>query len=308
MARLFRLENQELVKAEEKPFSDEVNEMEPFIKKNARVLGDIFIFGQQTTSSGRDKRTDLLAVNKDSEFLIIELKKDPVQTDIITQVLRYKTYWKTHPDSARSLWEQCKEKPEGIEPDWENYDPKIVIVAPSFEDELIQVATQTVPDIRFVEMARYEHGNSTFVVVDELEPIKARVAPVVAQREYDWNWFAEEVVRSEDQVKIARYLHDEILRVCNAKGWNITPKFNKWYIAFKYGNNNAFWLEFYHKGRVAVCVNLRDQNVRPSSNTKLAWQWNKNWEHWYVEVDAPSFDILIIESALESAYKNTVRS
>lgn len=307
MARLFRLENQELVKAEEKPFSDEVNEMEAFIKKNARVLGDIFIFGEQTTSSGRDKRNDLLAVNRDGEFLIIELKKDPVVTDIITKILQYKTYWKTHPDSARSLWIQCKEKPEGIEPDWDNYDPKIVIVGPSFEEELIQIATQEKLDIRFVEMARYEHGDSTFVVVDELEPVRTRVAAVTTQDVYDWNWFENEVC-DEDQLKIAKYLHDEILKECHDKNWNITPKFNKWYIAFKYGNNNPFWLDFYHRGRVAICVNLRDHNVMPSSSAKLAWQWNKTWEHWYVEVDVPSFDISTIESALESAYKNTVRS
>jgi hypothetical protein len=306
MARLFRLENQELVKADERPFSDEVTEMEPFLRKNARILGDIFIFGEQTISSGRDKRTDLLAVNRDGEILIIELKKDQATTDIITQVLRYKAFWKTNPDSARSLWAQSEGRPEDIEPDWDNYDPKIVIVAPSFDSELIQVATQTNLDIRFVEITRYEHGNSTYVVVDELEPSRTRVTPVASRREYDWKWYTEEVVHGEEQVKIGKYLQEEILKLCQTKGWNISPKFNKWYLAFKYDGKNPFWIEFYHKGKVAICLNLRDQEAIPASASKVAWQWNKNWEHWYLEVDTTSFDVSMIEPALESAYKNTV--
>ncbi len=282
--------------------------METFIKKNARVLGDIFIFGEQTASSERDKRVDLLAVNRDGEILIIELKKDQASTDIITQVLKYKAYWKTHPDSARSIWEQAKGRPEDIEPDWSNYNPKIVIVAPSFDSELIQTSTQNNLDIRFVEITRYVHGDSMFVVVDELEPSITREAVISTRLEYDWDWYNKEVVRSEDQVKIGKYLQEEILKLCQGKGWNISPKFNKFYLAFKYGGNNPFWIEFYHKGKVAVCVNLRDQKIRPPSSSNVQWQWNKTWEHWYVDVDTASFDVNDIEASLELAYNNTMRA
>jgi len=307
VARLYRIENScELIKADEKPFADEVSEMEPFVKKNARILGDVFIFGEQTISSGRDKRTDLLGVNKDGGVLVIELKKDPIDKDILPQVLSYKLYWKKHPDSVRSLWAECKTKPSEIEPDWDNYDPKVVVVAPSTSEELIDIVTEENLGIEFVELTRYQHGNTIFAVVNDIERVRTKVAPVSTRREYDWDWYAE--VKDEEQVKIAKHLHEEILKFCQSRNWNVTPKFNKWYLAFKYGNRNAFLIEFRHKGRAAIGINLRDEDRDPSAKSNVKWEWDKTWEYWYVEVDSTAFDLSSISSILESAYQDTIRS
>jgi len=56
MARLFRLDDSgNLATPEEQRFLVEVNEMEPFIRRNPRVLGDVLIFGERTISSGRQE-------------------------------------------------------------------------------------------------------------------------------------------------------------------------------------------------------------------------------------------------------------
>lgn len=308
MARLFRVESSgELIKAEEKPFTDETDEMEPFVKKNVQILGDVLIFGEQTVSSKRDKRTDLLAVNIDGEILVIELKKDPVGKEILPQVLGYKLYWKKHPDSVKTLWADYEDisEPQGIEPDWDNYDPKILVVAPSFDDELVEIAAEENLSIRFVEMSRYQHANSTFVVVNELEPVRSTEGPITTQREYGWDWYARNF--SEKQIKIAKHLDNEILGLFENRSWSIAPKFNMWYLVYKYGHHNAVWLEFRHKGKVAIGVNLRDEKTDPSSKSKVNWQWDKSWRYWYTEVASDDFDVSQVEPVLELAYQNTVR-
>lgn len=227
MARLFRLEESgELVKAGERPFTNEVSEMEPFIKRNPSILRDVFIFGEQITSSGRDKRTDLLAVDKNREVLIIELKKDQVDKSILNQVLAYENYWKKHPDAAKSIWMSFPNKPPRIEPDWEGYDPHVTIVAPFFDSELVEISNSKKLGIRFVEISRYQYERSIFIVVNEPEALELKETVVSARGGYNWDWYAENSA-DEDQVKVGKYLLDEIVRFSKQSGWEIEPKFNK---------------------------------------------------------------------------------
>ena len=308
MARLYRLERTgDITTAEEKPFTSEVDEMEPFVKKNHRILGDVFIFGEQTSSSSKDKRTDLLAVDRDGQFLIIELKKDHVGSEILPQVLGYQLWWKKHPDSAKSLWMQRRDRPDDVEPDWGSYDPKVVVVAPSFDDELVEISADRNLGFRFVEVARYEHSESTFVAVNEVALPRTRVSPVSTQQDYDWNWYAENVAYTDAEVDIARSLFEGITRLCKERNWNLEPKFNKNYVSFKHGGSRPFWLEFRHKGKVAVSTILWDEKDDPSEKTATKWQWDKNWKFWYTEVDDASFDVKTLTPALEAAYKAAIQ-
>jgi len=308
MARLFRLENSgELVRAEEKPFLDEVSEMEPFIMKNPSLLGDVFIFAEQVTSSGRDKRTDLVAVDKNREIQIIELKKDKVGTEVLSQSLGYQVFWKKHPDSAKSLWATRSEKTIDIEPDWENYHPGIVIVAPLFDDELIEIASEKDLGMRFIEISRYLQGNSTLIFVNEVGLHKVPQSPVTSRKDYDWTWFEQQVANS-GQLRIAKRLYEQIISFCQAKGWTIEPKFNKFYITFKSANHNMINSEFRHRGKVAIVgTTLNEKNEDPSKLSDVSWQWDNNWQEWVTEIDKEEFDINRLDRVLEKAHDDTLR-
>jgi len=311
MARLFRLDaSGNLTKAEEKPFEDELNEMEPFVMRNAGVIWDVVIFGEQTVSSGRDKRTDLLGVDKNRDVLIIELKKDHVGKEVLSQILEYSHYWKTHPDSARSIWNEHKEKHADldIQPDWNNYDPRMLVVGSSVDPELVQIAASHELDIRFFEITRYQHEGSFFIMIDELEQPTQRERPVSGRQNYDWGWFAEEVAHGDTEVKIAKWLHEELLTLSQSKGWSVATKFNKYSIAFQRGGRNPFWLEVRHKGKVALCVQWRDESVDPSRSSNAKWQWDKSFGFWYTEVDSTQFDLQGVVPVLEAAYQNVVKS
>jgi len=278
--------------------------MEPFIKKNTQVIGDLIIFGRQV---GRDKQLDLLAVNNDGEVYVIELKKDPVGTGILDQVLGYRTDLVKSPEAVKNLWNQYKNKPEDVTPDWDNFNPKILIVAPKFDRRLLEIVDAHGLPIEFVEIDRYLHGESAFIVIDEIEPSETRVRPVKAREEYDWNWYLEHrIVRTQSQLEIAKSIHDQILTLSGKNNWNISPKFNKKYVAFKYGRRSPFWLGFRHVDKALIGVNLRDQNNDPSTRSSVKWNWDKNWNYWYAEIDDPKFDIGQIENILVDAYNNTV--
>ena len=179
----------------------------------------------------------MLGVDRNGDVLVIELKKDHVGKEVLSQILEYSHSWRTHPDSAKSVWNDYKEKnpkPE-IEPGWESYEPRMVVVGPSIDPELVQIGASHGLDIRFFEITRYQHNESTFVIVDELERPTLRDRPVSSRQNYDWDWFANEVAYGDAEVKIAKWLHDELLKVAKIRGWDITPKFNKGYIAFQPG-------------------------------------------------------------------------
>lgn len=306
VTRVYRLDGAgNLEKADEKFFQDEVFEMEAFVKKNSKILGDVFVFGEQVTSSGRDKRTDLLAVDRDGEIQVIELKKDRVDSGILTQVLGYKVYWKRHPDSVKTVWAESANKPPDVKPDWDNYDPKVVVVAPSFDKELVEIVGEENLGIRFVQVGRYVHGDSTFIVVEDLEPVEEKIAPVTTRIDYGWDWYAKEIA-TEAQIRIAQGMHESLSKFINEKGWQLETRFNKWYISFKYGSRRPFWLDFRGSKFVGLGTNLTEEKEDPALITKVSWQWDRSWQYWYTEVDSVPFDTSTVAAALEHAYHNAV--
>lgn len=307
MARLYTLGSSgELVEAQEKPFLDETSDMGDFVKKNAKILGDLIIFSEQTISAGRDKRTDLLAINKDGDVLIIELKRILAGPDVLGQVLGYRNYWRQNLEAVKNLWNEFREKPEELEPDFQNYDPRVLLVAPEFEKELLEIVSSERLPIECAEITRYEHEDRIFVVVDRMEPPVAKIGPVVGQREYGWDWYKSERVASSEQVELAQKLCDKAVALAEKNEWKVSPRFNKRYIAFKYGYWNVLSLEFRHARKVALCCNQLNDGSNPPKVGKVKWEWDKHWKFWYTEIEDRNYDIAEIEGALAESYHHAV--
>lgn len=279
--------------------------MEEFLKSNPKVLGDLLIFNEQTISAGRDKRTDFLAVNRDGEIVIVELKNDLVTSDILGQVLGYRWYWKNNLEAVKNLWNESHNKPEGIKPDFSNFDPKILVVAPEIEQELTKIVGSEDLPIEFVEITRYEHENSIFVLANPLEAPKAHLGPVTGQSDYDWNYYEKNMVSMSSQVDTAKEIYAQILSLAQRKSWDIVPKFNKYYVGFKHGNSLVFSLDFRHSGKVTLCCqHLSDQSKPPSTIQK--WFWDKGWEYWFTEFANPNVNLKDLEAVLDEAYQQAL--
>jgi hypothetical protein len=306
MANLFQIERPgELIKASEKPFTDELQEMEPLVKANSQILGGWFVFGEQVFTSERDRRVDLLGINRDGEIAVIELKKDPVGIEILPQVLTYRVWWKARPDAAKSLWAECKNRPENLEPNWSSYDPKVIVVAPSFEEDLPRIIASEGLRISLVELTRYEHSGTTFVLVDEVSRDWVPQSLVAAQQDYDWPWYEENVFFTEEEARWAKAIVEKLKDLFARRGWSYSLKFAKWYIAFKRGANRVVWVEAYHKGKVAIAIGPRPSKAQPPPVGKYRWSWQKNLSYWFIEVeiDSPDFKVDDLLSALEESIR-----
>lgn len=297
----------------EKPFASELNELEPLVRDNPRVLGDFVVFSEQTVSGGGAQRLDLFAMDRDRQVWIIELKRDVVDEHALTQAMKYRAHWRKNLEAVRNLWHshaRTSQRTDSttIEPDWKSYDPRVLLVAPAVDEETVEIARAHSLPIEFLSLRRYEHMGQTYLLLDEVEAEASKPAPVAGKGQYDWPWYDGEGDEAyPDQVAMAKKLTEQILQLSERNGWNLKLQFNKSYIALKKGFRNAIWMDFRRVRNVAVCVNLRDQEKRPPDAASHEWKWDPNWGHWYllVETASENFQAEHIKAALEAARSAT---
>jgi hypothetical protein len=94
--KLWQIKNNDIVEILKKGLDFEAR-LEEWLKKDLSILlPDLFIIGSQVKTDYGDKYglIDILAMNKLGELVIIELKKDKTQREIISQVLEYASWVK----------------------------------------------------------------------------------------------------------------------------------------------------------------------------------------------------------------------
>ncbi len=310
MVDLYQVADGKVESVQEFPFANEIDDMKRFIKDNERLLGEIKIFADEATPPSKSKRSDLLAVDKDGNIVILELKNSKVTSDVLSQVLQYRTYWMKSVDTVKNFWNDYAAKHQSeIQPgpEWDSYDPKVIIVASSFDEDLLEVAKSNKLEIDFVEMRRYKRADSVFVTVDvkEIEEFATTPTPGRKSEEYDWDHYQK--MFGTKWVDLAKYYVEKIEQISQEKGWKLETHHKKLYVPFKYESRNPFYLEQYHVGKIVIGVNLKDPMEDPSSETGLKWGWNKNWGHWYIETDSKDLDINRISGILQKAYDITAR-
>ncbi len=157
MSELFSIENGALVQATRAKLANEAM-IESWVKDNPRLVGiNGIIIGQQVSIENRG-RIDLLAMNKEGDLIIIELKRDRTPRDIIAQVLDYASWvaGQTTRDvhalcqkhNGRSLDEMYRERFSTSPPETLNAAHHMMIVASSMDE-----TTK-----RIIEYLSEEHG------------------------------------------------------------------------------------------------------------------------------------------------------
>jgi len=305
MAKLYRLEDENVTPVTESPFSDEVNDMETFVKKNISVIGEYWILAEQAIPGGSGKRSDLLAIDKDGRITIIELKNVDVDEEILPQIIRYWNLWKKRPDAIKNYWLTLKNKPKNIEPNFEDYNPKIIVIAPTVSDGVVEFASQGLQmDVEFIELTRYQENGRMYVVTNYKEPKHEKIEISTAREKYGWKYYLEKRGWSDTIINQLQLIAKNLLEFSKRQGWNLSTKFNKNYIAFKHGYRKAFWIEP-GSGKIYVGVQIRDEK---ESLDPQHWYWDGNYNNWYyefVDPDHPSNELKKIEEVLKKAYNNT---
>jgi len=223
----------------EKPFKSEA-ELERYIFDNQEILGgDIYIIHRQIRTGARRGIPDMLGVDQDSRVCILELKNGEADEDILPQALGYAIWAETNPDSIKAIWLESKEKPEGIEVDWDNLDIRIILVAPSFKSTVPRMAGKIGYPVDLVRVRRYCFEEEEFLAVEVLEDTSQRkVSTTKVMEGWDWEFYESE--HGKEATAQFRSVVEAVAALVAEQGWELPYNLNKYYTGFKLGNRVVF--------------------------------------------------------------------
>ena len=295
------------------PFTDEVNDMAPFIIENISLLSEneeLHFLKKETTHGKTGERQDILALDDNGRLVIIELKRDYADEKIESQI---RGYWRTlreNPDTIRNYCNGAKNNLSDINYD-SNIEPKVIVVAPEISDDWVKSASELNLDINFIEVKRFKKGSQTYVSVNDKEskPVK-RPRESTSREDYDWEHYSRDLNWHEDDVKILQDLREKIKKFIDEQGMDMHIEFKKMYIPFKHGRRIV--LDFSTQKRkiyLRLNVRLKAMNAKidgkPLEGMEPGWYLNerKQFELEFDRNSVPEFSLL--EEPIKMAYALT---
>lgn len=304
MPNLFwRSKDNSTINLVETPFNSE-DEFERYICDVGGILSDIFVLSRQVRTPTRKDVPDIVGVDRDNNVVIIELKNQPVNEDIIPQVLRYAIWAETNPDSVRALWLEAKDIPDDINIDWDSLSVRIVVMAPAIPVTVLRLVNKINYDVELLEVQRFAVDQDEFILVNKREPeapAKRRVTR--GTPEYDKNFYKQH--RNKESVETFFAVSDRIDAIISKHSWALEKKFNKGYIGYKHGFFNVFgltWLgsksfALFFKGPKEVMNKLKPQGWEPH-------RYEDEWKQVLYKIENERDPIEKLMPLFESAYKN----
>jgi hypothetical protein len=226
------------------PFRTE-EEFETTVFTTAELLKDIFLLKRQVRGGNKPGIPDIIGLDREGTVCIIEMKNTEVDADVIPQVLKYAVWAKTNPDSIKSLWLQCDEKPENIAPGWDHLQVRILIIAPTIHRSTLAVVDSITHSVELLEVKRWVEGTNQFLLMHKLEPetTGTRTRPVSGARTYDEAFYKSER-NSKSVDDFLRYCH-QLEALARKQGWQLEMKFNRRYCTFKAGFPQVFGIHWW---------------------------------------------------------------
>ena len=299
MVELYRIKSGgEILEVEKAPFSDEPKELEDFVMKNEGILGNVALINRQITIPD-GKRIDLWGLDTlDLRPVIIELKNTISEIGVIPQILPYYNFVKSNPDTLkfRALSDKKFMKKLGeVEVDKDKLskglegDPKVILIAPVFSKELLDVVDYIKFDVELVEISRYKTGEGEFLVTIN-KPLIVTTPPATVRVMEEWNWekYQKEGI-SKKKIEIAKGLKESIDNIISKEKINLQPIFRKLYIPYQIGRNNVFWLDVgytsWTTGDVLLSFNLEKKPDLKAEGIEIEHtrtKWFEKYNQWSI--------------------------
>jgi hypothetical protein len=221
-----------------KPFTTEAD-FEKYVFENQDLLPDIYIFKQQIRTGSKQGILDLLGVDQNNRICIIEMKNEDLDVDILPQILGYAIWADTNPDSIKAIWLEAEDQPEEIQIDWDNIEIRCIVIAPSFNTDIVRMASKMGYQIDFYQIQRFVHENEEFILVEEA--IKSPDKKITSTKgKEDWSWEFYEEEHGKEAVKQFRMTVEAIDTYVKGLGLELPYNLNKYYTGFKFGTKVIF--------------------------------------------------------------------
>lgn len=114
------------------PFQSE-EEFERVVFETKGLLEDVYLLRRQVRGGRKPGIPDMVGIDRDGNVCIVEMKNVRVDAAILPQVLQYAFWAESNPDSIKSMWLEAPDQPENIEISFEQYEVRIIIIAPSID-------------------------------------------------------------------------------------------------------------------------------------------------------------------------------
>ena len=263
------------------PFKTE-EEFERLIYDNPVILGDIFPIKRQIRRGGKSGIPDIIGVDSDGNICVIEMKNTTVDANIIPQVLNYAFWAESNPDSIKSLWLECDNKHDDITISWDEFDVRIIILAPEILKSTLDIVNKINYPVDLIEIKRWVEGDNQLLLVNQLaREIKPTVRPSIGLEKYDDAFYKKNYnkVSAEQFLKYVSDLDDIVTK----RNWNLEKKFNKHYCGFKAGFFNAFGIQWIGSKTFAYFIKISEAEAKKLSPKATKYQPHWKQAMYYIE-------------------------
>lgn len=283
-----------------KPFKTE-EELEKIVFETSELLKEIFLLKRQIRRGNKSGIPDMIGIDNDGTICIVEIKNCEVDASIIPQVLQYAFWAEKNPDSIKSLWLECNNRPEDISVSWEDIEVRIVIIAPSIKRATLDLVNKINYPVDLIEVKRWVEGNNEILLINKLEaePQKS-VRPVSGQLVYDEEFY--KTIHNRTSVEQFLKYKKDIERLIKNEGWNLESKLNKNYCGFKLGFFNAFGIKWLGTKTFGLFFKI---SKRDAEKFKIPFtRYETLWKEAVYVIEPGRTKLQDFKKLFELAYKN----
>jgi hypothetical protein len=246
-------------------------DFEEYVFKNQDLLGDIIIIYRQIRSGTRQGIPDMLGVDPDGNICLIEMKNVQVSEDVLPQVLSYAVWAETNPDSIKAIWLEAKNKPEDINIDWDSIQIRIIIIAPSFNPNVLRMSSKINYAVDLIQIQRFSDDQDEFILVEALEDTSYKKVGITKPMG-DWSWEYYEENHGKEATAEFKKTVDALAAFVKEQKWNLTYNLNKYYTGFKLGNKIVFSVNWDSALKWSLRLKIPEEVSKNYKGQKWAYQ------------------------------------
>lgn len=258
------------------PFRTE-EEFEKTVFGTPEILDEIFLLKRQIRGGSKSGIPDIIGIDNDGNVCIIEMKNIDVDASIIPQVLQYAFWAESNPDSIKSLWLECDNKPDNISIQWDSFQVRIIVIAPKILQSTLDIKDKINYQVDLVEVNRWVEGGNSMLLVSRLEqePKSTKIKTVSGLQIYDEEFYKREY-NKQSAIQFLKYAK-EVEEIIKSNNWALETKFNKSYCGFKAGFFNAFGVQWIGSRTFAFFFKLPESEAKEVQieMTRYEVQWKQ---------------------------------
>lgn len=281
MANLFWKTNEFTKSLLTKPFKTE-EEFERIVFDTQEILEDIFLIKRQIMGGNKTGIPDIVGVDYDGNICIVEMKNVDVDSSIIPQVLEYAIWAETNPDSIKNLWLESKDKPDDLSISWDDFQIRIIVIAPKILTSTMDYADKINYPIDLIEVKRWVDEDNQLFLVNKLEKdIQSKIKPVKGLETYDANFYKKEY--NENSAREFMNYVKEVEVIIQENNWPLETKYNKHYVGFKAGFFNVFGVKWVGTKTIAFFFKLQESEINDEYKHFIT-KYEPRWKECYINI------------------------